>query len=242
MNLTWHIIWKDLRRLAWPLVFWGVTGLHLLASLRWNVQYLSIGDSAMIISLLIHLTLIFVLPAWIVQEDGLVGDTVFWRTRPIHSRRLLVAKLCLIVVLFAVLPIIILLVGKALSVGIFFRRFDALHYVFLTLLCVSLSSAAIASCTKELAHYLMVGVTSLTMVVLLSNWMRHHAFPNGIPTQNIILISSKFVAAELLCGIMGLAVLINQYCLRRFAVSVGLLITTVVGLVLVLTLWNWRFL
>ncbi len=100
MNLMLHIVRKDFLRLRWPLA----GGLALVAA------NLAIGFAVILADGLggwsnerlqevttgllgLQLLATFVLTAMLVQEDGLVGSTQFWLTRPISNARLLAAKL-----------------------------------------------------------------------------------------------------------------------------------------------------
>jgi hypothetical protein len=104
MNLTWHIIKKDLRALRWPLLLWtllivmklGAGALLLTADgTEGDSWILSLDAAAKILAALEVLS--FILVAALVQEDPLVGTTAFWVTRPISGGRLLRAKLLTIV-------------------------------------------------------------------------------------------------------------------------------------------------
>src|SRR5262249_55528045 len=96
MNLTWHIVKKDLRALRWPI---GVWFLCVVGKLGVGVALLNArGDEGitwfnqmdlLAKTLAVGELLSFVLAAALVQEDLMVGTTAFWMTRPISGGRLL---------------------------------------------------------------------------------------------------------------------------------------------------------
>jgi len=100
MNLTLHIVLKDLRRLRWPLAV-----RLLIIALKLGIGFsfvLTGGFSVMPVEWIKflpqallggELAFTFVLTAMLVHEDSLVGTTQFWLTRPISGARLLGAKL-----------------------------------------------------------------------------------------------------------------------------------------------------
>lgn len=112
MNLTWHIVRKDLVRhrlayglwLALLLAKFVVLGLALSdwsADADWFEQ-LQIGD---VVLSVVESTVCFLLVGSFVLEDPLVGSGPFWLTRPISGRRLLAAKLLGVGLLFFVVPL-----------------------------------------------------------------------------------------------------------------------------------------
>jgi len=120
MNLTWHVVKKDIRRFRLPLALWA--GLILLQTIlcfvlfRWadeEVMVLRTGlnglDALHEILWGMQLVLGFFLVAGLVQEDPLVGQQTWWVTRPITGLRLLSAKLIAAILFFGVLPVLALL-------------------------------------------------------------------------------------------------------------------------------------
>jgi hypothetical protein len=116
VNLTWHIVKKDLRRMAGPVALWCA---FILAGACWfrSAELKIVGNAEAAISEWISLlgiwgNLIFVgqwvflavLAAALVLEDAVVGTSAFWMTRPIAGTRLLLAKTIAAIVLFVVLP------------------------------------------------------------------------------------------------------------------------------------------
>ena len=90
MNLTWHIVKKDLRALKWPLGLWilliiaklGVGVALLNADGTEGIEWFNKMDAlAKVLAAFEFVS--FVLTAAIIQQDLLVGTTAFWMTRPI---------------------------------------------------------------------------------------------------------------------------------------------------------------
>jgi hypothetical protein len=114
MNLTWHIVKKDLRALRWPLALWTLLiaaklglGVAMLtgeggASVDW---FPTLDNISMLLAGLQGMS--FILVAALIQEDLLVGTSAFWVTRPISGGRLLAAKLLGIGLIFGVLPVLV---------------------------------------------------------------------------------------------------------------------------------------
>ena len=135
MNLTLHIIRKDLRRMAWALAVWAVCGLYLVLSGKLGAKVGSIYEKMQIIAMFNYMMLTFALIAGIVQEDGLTESDVFWRTRPTAGRRMLTAKLSLLMPLFVFVPLPVFFVSKHSSPDAFDLK--ALELVYVVLACVT---------------------------------------------------------------------------------------------------------
>jgi hypothetical protein len=112
MNLTLHIIRKDLLRLRPAIVLWTLfLGVQVLAS-HWLLSHATIDanwftTASMLYNLLLAIGLFvtYFLVATLVIEDPLMGTDMFWATRPLASGRLLAAKLGVTVLLFGLLPL-----------------------------------------------------------------------------------------------------------------------------------------
>jgi hypothetical protein len=116
MKHIWHLIKYDAARdggalLLWALLFVGQVVLGVVArnprefDLNQTV-YLQMGNTGLV---MVQIVMGYVLVARLVQADTLAGTTAFWRTRPISSRRLLVAKALGSFLLFGLMPVMLLL-------------------------------------------------------------------------------------------------------------------------------------
>lgn len=115
MNLVWHIVRKDYRRIGAALHLW------LLLVLWHAVSPMVVGPSDEVVSSnyegqrylanmlgALVVALGFILAAWLVMEDSLVSTAAAWRTRPISGGRLLAAKALGALLMFSVLPVAVL--------------------------------------------------------------------------------------------------------------------------------------
>lgn len=118
MNLTWHIVKKDCRRLRWPLAFWAalmigqfILGLMMLRQVDAEAEVLGrtlqLFDGLHVILWSLQLFLGYMLVVAFLYEDPLVGPQTWWVTRPISGGRLLVAKVIAIVLCLWLLPIVV---------------------------------------------------------------------------------------------------------------------------------------
>jgi hypothetical protein len=171
MSLVLHIVWKDARRLRWPLAAWlTLVALNLAIGFSlvlggglgdWPVARLQDITGGLAV---LELGLTFVLTALLVQEDGLVGSTAFWLTRPIARGRLLAAKLAGWFLLLW-LPGLVLTLPWWLTCG-----FDAGHLAraagesLAVHALVALPAALVASLTDTLSRF---GVWAFVLVAAL---------------------------------------------------------------------------
>ena len=243
MNLTFHIIKKDLRRMAWALAVWAGCGLYLVLVAKAGVRDLSWWDNLRILAIGTYSIMTLMLIAAIVQEDGLTESDVFWRTRPTSAARLLTAKLGLLVPLFVLVPVGITLVSKWAASAGFHLTGRELGYLVLVSSSVMLSCAAVASCSKDLVRYVTLGALSVITCAVLTAWLSRFA-PLPAPGLRGVVGTSRAVAVLVLCLLMSAAMIANQYLGRRGRVSLtyGLLAGAVVGSALINTFWTWNFL
>ena len=238
MNLTFHIIKKDLRRMAWPIAVWAACGLYLVLGSKLSTMDGSIADRLKILSVMIYMIMSLALIAGIVQEDGLTESDVFWRTRPTSSARMITAKFSLLLPLFVLLPVLIVTLTKSAASTLTARDFG---YMGLFFFGVTLSCAAFASCTKDLVRCITLGVLSVVVCSIFGAWLERF----GAPLPRGVRVSAqgaRAVAALLLCIALSCAVLANQYFWRRLMLSFGFIGVAVIGAALILNFWTWDFL
>jgi regulation of enolase protein 1 (concanavalin A-like superfamily) len=114
MNLTLHIIRKDLRTLRWLVIIWVVAclthlGLRLAQYVRSDAASLTPFWRSIESTQRWDYAAVFVLPIFIIplvlHLDPMRGRLSFWKTVPIGRKRLLAAKLATILALFVLLPL-----------------------------------------------------------------------------------------------------------------------------------------
>ncbi len=120
MKLTWHLVKKDLRRMALPVAAWvvfTVVAAVWFASRRLPEVVAQAGDFSRwatgigaLAQVAVGMELVSgaLLAAYLVLEDGLVGTTAQWLTRPISGARLLTAKVLAAVLLLVIAPAVAL--------------------------------------------------------------------------------------------------------------------------------------
>ena len=115
MNLTLHLIRKDLRALRWPLLLWTAA---CLTHLGLRLAQFARGDAAPMTPFWLRLettarwdyTALIVLPVLIIplllHLDPLRGALAFWKSVPISRTRLLTAKSFTLLAFFIALPLV----------------------------------------------------------------------------------------------------------------------------------------
>lgn len=121
MKLTWHIVRKDVRRLAVPVGSWLAFLLLTTVWMRvasWSGERVEVTSATAWIRMMGSLTWV----AWLVgtaglvsltgvlgQEDRVIGSDAAWRTRPITGGRLLLAKVVAGFLLLVAAPLLVLM-------------------------------------------------------------------------------------------------------------------------------------
>lgn len=244
MNLTWHIVRNDLRRLRLPLALWTVllvAKLGLGAVLMWSgagagAWFDRVGGTVYLLGA-IEVLLGYVLVAWLIHGDMPTGTTAFWMTRPLSGLRLLAAKLAGLGLIFGVVPLIVTLPWwlacdygpreLALAAG----ETLALHGIVVAF------ALPLAALTDEFGRYLMwtlvlvaayIGI-SLTMVIVPGLGPFGSANAGLIATRGWLAL-----ALFLICG--GVAAVL-QFCARRLLFSFATVGAGVVVALVTLTYW-----
>ena len=247
MNLTWHIVKKDLRALRWPLVLWTLLivtklgmGVVLLTAdgTEGEAWFVRIDGTAKLLAALECAG--FVLVAALVQEDLLVGTTAFWVTRPISGGRLLRAKLAGIGLVFGVLPLLVTLPWW-LGCGYGWREiaWAAAETAALQAVVV-LVGLLWAVVTDGLARFLMWTLVMLVAFPSIAGSIavyheRTHASPgSGVVATRIALVISLAVLGVL-------AVVVHQYLTRRTWRSVSVIGGAVALIAAVALWWPWSW-
>lgn len=235
MKLIWHIIRKDLRRLASTYAGWAVAGIYLIFYRELNIVQRSIWDNLGIVALFTFLALGIALIASIIQEDGSCGANEFWRTRPISAGRMLAAKLTLVLVSFAFIPMAFALTLRPGQGGELAAIGAISVYV--------LAFAAVAACTRDLGQFLLVVVACVMIAPTLGR-----ALAIAVPVVELTkpaaagLAFIKIVLLHAVVGLAALAILLNQYTTRRTVLSRWLIAATVLAGALIGGLWRWPLL
>lgn len=247
MNLTWHIVKKDLRAFKWPLALWA---LVIVAKLLVGVTLLRAEGTetaewfgrmdGMAKVLAAFEGVSFVLAAALVQEDLLVGTKAFWRTRPISGGRLLRAKLLILGLVFGVLPLLINLPWW-LGCGYGWREIGwaALETAAIHVACVLLGLFC-AVVTDGFGRFLMWTLVTLFAIPTLSGTLAYY-LTRGKSGPSGELVSTRFIVCIALAVVGILVVVVHQYLTRRTWRSIAVIGTTSGLMVLVGACWPWSW-
>jgi hypothetical protein len=244
MNLTWHIVKKDLRSLKWPLLLWT---LLIVGKLGVGVLLLRTkGADTEEINSLMHLQaavyiltglecISFVLAAALIQEDLLVGTTAFWVTRPISGARLLRAKLLGLVLIFGLLPLLVMLPWWLWNgYGPTEICWAALETILIQTACV-LVGLLWSVVTDGFARFLMWTLAMLVAVPLTTASVAYYVTSHPPePQPGVMVTRFGLVLGLAVIGILALTV--HQFLTRKLWRSVAIIGATV-GLIVATALW-----
>ncbi len=230
MNLIWHIIKKDFSHNRLVIFWWAASGILVEFSIidsNWGTW---VTHGFLFVCLIAYYVLPLGLIASIYQEDNMLGSEGFLRTRPMSSRRLLSAKLGLVMTLFVVVPLLFLLVEKGLRLGSSWT--PNLGTIGLNLTCAVLAASTAAACCKNLSRYylaLFVGFFCYYLLRLAFSYLAEaapvelRALPHETKLSLIPIIFSGF----------WVGALYNIYYRRRLPVAICLIAVGVVGMALI---------
>lgn len=246
MNLTWHIVRKDLRRFGgaaagWCVflaagTIWAASGritdresnhLVLVASMDGANAYFTVWSA-------LQGVIAFVLTAAAVLEDRVVGSDAGWLTRPISGRRLFHAKLLTTVLLFVVAPTVVL---TPIWIGLGFDASEvgaaAGHEIVVDLAIVGMGIAA-ASVVSGFGGLVMVTIGLLVVAGFAIAAVAHRApyAPLGaeFPASRAVIVFGL--------GVPLLVIVTAVHFVVRRVFLVGAVVAAAVA-VLFLTRWVW---
>ena len=159
MNLTAHIIRKDLVHYRWALLVWGLSFLYL--AVRPNLApagSVAAQDYFQVMALITFAVLCVALIAGFVQDDNPTDSSAHWRTRPISPIRLMSAKLLLLGALFVGLPLLVIWAKNHFGFTASVAYFREYCLIALVLASLTLSFTAAAACTKNVLYCLLLWV------------------------------------------------------------------------------------
>lgn len=250
MKLGWHIIRKDLRRMALPVGLWLA---FLLATALWfswltpDMQGHAASEigawttmASIWIRLLVGAQFLFgyLLAGSLVLEDAPIGSDGFWMTRPIGAMRLLAAKAGGAGLLFVVGPTAVLVPVWFASGFTLDETMRAIGDVALWQGAVTLVALGVASLARNLVQFLLCTVGlyvafNLCMVIDGLPWFSRNVPPALWRSRTILVQTAVFPVM--------LAVLVQQFLVRKTSRS-----WLIIGLVLlacgtIRVAWPWDF-
>jgi hypothetical protein len=212
VNLIFHILKKDIRRMRVFLGFWLFT-LLLSAMVNGANVLIPAGDFSLQYAVEIILTLIGIFRVVLVaiavpllmHSEPLVGTTAFWQTRPVCRQDVLKSKLAFAGIFFILLPLLVDVFLLSAS------QFPS-AYVLATIPEIVLSSVslflllmAVAVLTRNFGYYALVLVSYYILAaVLVAGVQIPRLFSRGwsnLPPVSLGLADSR----ALLCSLVGIA-------------------------------------
>lgn len=251
MKLTWHIVWKDLRRHRWALGALALLHVGMIygaelafgSNLRgtgtgfgalWEAR--STTPAAMLMAAAFVLS--YVLVAGFVHGDPTVGATAEWVTRPITGARLFGAKVLGLVLGVVMVPIAVLLpwwvvcgYGWA-EVGTTARAIGLFQGLIIV---VGLPFAALTERYSRFLFWTLVGLVVLIGAALVT-------VPVTIPSPWAEARETRSAVAFWLIMATALAGTIHQFLTRRRNRSVVLVVSGFLAAWVVSLTWSWVWL
>lgn len=220
MNLVWHIVKKDVRRLWVPILLWSVL---LIAKVGLNFAVFSpfASDGAWFERMQmgygvlagIETVICFLLAASLVLEDPLVGSTMFWATRPIDGRRLLAAKIVGALGLFFLVPLAVAMPWW-LACGFGPEEIGASSVVLLSIQTLTVAPALVlASVVDRSSRFLQALLVVLVAFVVLT--MSKLVTPQIDLSVPITLRATRFWLFSFVMFAVGVGAVWMQFTTRR---------------------------
>jgi len=250
MKLVAHLIASDVRRFRWLFLAWLL--IEVTATTLSGIQptfsattrpFDLIGIVTNLLWLADLLLLIVMVPL-VVQADPLVGTDAFWMTRPIPPLSLLAAKVLLLGIVIAVVPIV---TEGAVMIAYHVPIADALrvaaqNVVFQTLWLMILMAGA--SVTPTLGRYallfasVVIGFALFASITALieTGLGRHTPLLFGLPEPGN---STASLLLLLLLTAAGFGMMAVQYATRSWVRSVAVGVAAVILAIYAAPQWRW---
>ena len=240
MNLTLHLLKKDLYRNRWSLACWALGLAYLFLQTQVPLQGNNLRDYLQVSAMLVVVILGVGLVADFVQADHPTQQDCQWRTLPISAGRMVTVKVLLIGMIFVVMPVAAVCVRHEFDQGGSLHSASEYALESLILSSVVFSLAAASACTRNVVHCLALWLTLIFGAGTLASYLERFAPAISRKALNYSGMNKALVIAGLSL-LLGLAVILNQYLRRRPAVSIGLLLTGAVGAALVGVFWGYFY-
>jgi hypothetical protein len=238
MNLTLHLIRKDLRHFRLAAVFWAIlVAAQIILTNRLLLAGPSDGDWYMLMSgfvnLLYFLGLVFgyLFAGMIVLADAPAGSVSHWQTRPVSGGRQLAAKSITAFLIIGVLPVLLWLpwwiyCGFGLG-GIV----QTAAVILAVNLMPAVVGAALAVVVDQLGRFMML---TMILVAALLVFAMTALVPSETPST---LIGTRMVLGLVCLLLSALLAVAVQYRTRRVLWSGGILAAGVVVILFIRTWW-----
>jgi len=240
MNLTLHLLKKDLYRNRWSLSCWALGLAYLFLQTQVPLQGNNLRDYLQVSAMLVVVILGVGLVADFVQADHPTQQDCQWRTLPISAGRMVTVKLLLIGTIFVVVPMAAVCVRHRFDQGHSLHAASEYGLESLILAAIVFSLAAASACTKNAVHCLALLLALTFGAGTLASNLERFAPAISRKALNYSGLNKALVIAGL-SVLFSLAVIFNQYLRRRPAMSIGLLLTGAVATALVGVFWGYFY-
>ena len=240
MNLTWLIVWKDLRRHRWAVAFLAVIFLAKICLGVWELNSSTNGPDLAALwggrgmatgffLIAIESLLTFALVPAFIHEDPLVGSTAEWQTRPISGARLLGAKLLGLGLVLGVMPLFIGLPWW-LSCGYGLGEVAGAAWETAGMQgAIALVALPIAALTKGYGRFIFASFLTYVSAVLFGALMAARSNPIEDGMRGMIMEGLAVVTAAVVTA--------HQFLTRKQERSVRLAVAGVLAMVAVAWFW-----
>lgn len=250
MNLTWHMVRKDLRRLAWPVAGWLALLVGVAVWLRlsaWSPEsydtaaatnWVRPAGSLANAATLLAAALLVILAGVLGEEDRVTGADGGWTTRPVSGWRLLGAKLTAALLLFVVAPI------GALSAVWWESGFSGEEWLRVAgatagwLAAVAFAGLTLAALTRDLGQQAFAALLWLAAVTAIGTGLAQYT--HGVDTPPELAVTRTGLG-NLLPWLAAAIALGWQYGTRRTAGGWRVMIAGLVLPVAVHAAWPWEW-
>lgn len=244
LQLTWHIVKKDVRRMGPTAAVWLalVVAVALIVRLAAIPNEVALGGDVQswINSMRLlqgclagaSAVLAVLLVAQLVQEDGLIGEEAMWLTRPIGPGRLLAAKLLGAAVMLIAAPMAVMgpiWLASGFSVA---ELWGAAVSVAGGQIMMIVFAGSLAALTRDLGKFVF-GLVGLTVLLVMRVTF---AVERGVTAD---VLETRMVILQVLVPVVVVAAGAMQYLTRktrwaRVMLGGGLAVVVAVSLV-----WPW---
>jgi hypothetical protein len=224
MNLTLHLVRKDLRQFRLFALAWAVL---IVAQIVLNNRLFTgaVWDTGWFITLSLFANLLYFLgmvgayflAGVLVLADTPAGAAAFWKTRPMAGARVLTAKAISCVLLLAVLPPLLWLPWWLYSGFDVAAMARAAGNIFVLHAVAALTGAALASVVDEIGRFALLTVILVAGLIVVGLNLIPLQLSTNLAVSRLLLATAGVAGA-------GLVVVIAQYRWQRVFVSSGLLL------------------
>jgi hypothetical protein len=238
MNLTWHIIKKDLVRLRLPVLLWvfilasEVYVSNSMLSIR-SVDFNWFYQMDIFVNLLfgVGLVVTYILVAMLVLDDPLTGTNMFWITRPIAGVRLLCAKVMTALLVFGLLPLLVWLpwwLYCSFGLGAIGRASGTILSVQVLVMVLAFTMAALVD---QISRFLLFSIVMVFagLVITLDRFSHTEVLSDLNQSRLVLALGTLVISGVLVTG--------WQYRTRRIVSASITMIAAVVVAVVILFAW-----